>query len=564
MLAAVAAVASVAMVAACSSSGNGGGGNKTNDVKVPDKTTNNAADGLATTDRSAIKPGGKMTWGISQVIPNFNYYELDGGLLDTINIMNALLPNPFHFSSTGEASVNKDYFTSIEQTSDSPLTVEYKINPKAKWSDGTPLTWEDFKGMWTALNGKNTKYNVSTTQGFDQIGSVERGTDDQDVIVKFAKPYTDWRGLFLPLVPKSLTATPDTFNKAWVSKPLITAGPFKWQSENKTAKSYTVVRDPNWWGNKAELDSITYVVYNEVAAAVQAVGSKDLDFQDITFGDEVGNVQAAKRYSGVDIRQVGSNIYRQFTLNTRDPILSDPKVRQAVVLGIDRKQMTTALIGKLGGNPTPLQNHFFMKNQAPYKETCGQFCNYDAAKAKSLLESAGWTKKGDYYQKNGKTLALAITIPTQTPNSKAEAEIAQNTLKAVGIKLTLQTVPTDDFFAKYVNVGKFQLTTFTWIGTPFPVGGALSIFKYNPKVRGQNYGFGGSEQINTLLAKAASSATTDEENTLANDASTAMWDNAAWLPLYQKPQATAVNSKLVNIGANGFADIHYENIGYKA
>ena len=43
-----------------------------------------------------------------------------------------------------------------------------------------------------------------------------------------------------------------------------------------------------------------------------------------------------------------------------------------------------------------------------------------------------------------------------------------------------------------------------------------------------------------------------------------MWDNAAWLPLYQKPQATAVNAKLVNIGAYGFAVIFkYQDIGFK-
>jgi peptide/nickel transport system substrate-binding protein len=562
----VAVVASAAMLAACGGSSNGGGNNNTgsNAVKAPDKTTNNAVNGMATTARSKIKPGGTMTWGLSQTIPNFNYYELDGTLLDTINILNALLPRPFHFSASGVPSVNTDYFTSITKTSDSPLTISYKINPKAKWSDGTPITWEDFASLWKPTNGTNNKFNLSGTQGWEQISSVTRGADDQEAVVKFSKPYTDWQSLFDPLVPKSLTATPDAFNKSWIAKPAVTAGPFKWGSTNKTAHSYTIVRDPNWWGDKAELDSITFVAYNDPSAAVQAVGSKDLDYDDITFGDEVANVQAAKQYQGVDIRQAGSNIYRQFILNTKDPILSDVKVRQAIVLGIDRKQMTTALIGKLGGNPTPLQNHFFMKNQAPYKETCGQYCTYDAAKAKSLLESDGWTLKGGYYQKNGKQLAISITIPSQTPNSKAEAEIAQNTLKAAGIKLTLQTVPTDDFFAKYINIGKFQMTTFTWIGTPFPVGGALSIFKYNPKVRGQNYGFGGSTAINALLARAASAPSSDEENNLANEASTAMWDNAAWLPLYQKPQATAVKSTLVNIGAQGFADIRYQDIGYKA
>ena len=124
-------------------------------------------------------------------------------------------------------------------------------------------------------------------------------------------------------------------------------------------------------------------------------------------------------------------------------------------------------------------------------------------------------------------------------------------------------MPSNDFFPKYVDPGKFQLTTFTWIGNQFPVGGALSIFKYDPKNIGQNYGLGGSPQINTLLEKAYTAPTQAEEDSLANTASKAMWDNAAWLPLYQKPQVTAVTSSLVNIGAYGFADIVYQDIGYK-
>ena len=565
VLAVVAAAASVSLLAACSGSSGGGSGSgsASNQVKVPTSKTNNAADGLATTARSALKSGGKITWAISQTIPNFNYYELDGSLLDNYTIVNSLLPQPFNFSGAGTATVNTNFFTSIKETSTAPETIEYKINPKAVWSDGTKLSYLDFKGLWQAANGKNTKYNVSTTIGFEDIGSVTAGTDDQDVIVKFAKNFTDWQSLFQPLVPASLTATPASFNKGWVPKPEVTAGPFMWSSSNKTAQTYTVVRNPKWWGNPALLDSITFAAYNDPAAAVQALGTHEVDVDDITFGDEVANVTAAKKYAGIAVRETGGNIYRQFSLNTKDSTLSDIKVRQAVQLGIDRNLMTTALIGKLGGNPTALNNHFFMKNQTSYQATCGEFCTYNPAKAKALLTSDGWTLKGGTFEKNGKPLTLAITIPSETPNAKAEAEIAQSTLAKAGIKLTLDTVPSNDFFPKYIDPGKFQLTTFTWIGTAFPVGSALSIFKYDPKNIGQNYGQGGSTAINTLISNASSAATAAQENTLANTASKAMWANAAWLPLYQKPQAVAVNSTVFNVGANGFGTYTYENIGFK-
>ena len=77
VLASVAAVASATMLAACGSSGGGkndNNGTGSNAVKAPTKQTNNSVNGMATTARSAIKPGGTMTWALSQTIPNFNYY----------------------------------------------------------------------------------------------------------------------------------------------------------------------------------------------------------------------------------------------------------------------------------------------------------------------------------------------------------------------------------------------------------------------------------------------------------------------------------------------------------
>ena len=91
-------------LAACGGSSNGGNNNSgSNAVKAPNKTTNNAVNGMATTPRSGIKPGGTMTWALSQTIPNFNYYEVDGSLLDNYNVINALLPRPFHFNASAAA-----------------------------------------------------------------------------------------------------------------------------------------------------------------------------------------------------------------------------------------------------------------------------------------------------------------------------------------------------------------------------------------------------------------------------------------------------------------------------
>ena len=49
-------------------------------------------------------------------------------------------------------------------------------------------------------------------------------------------------------------------------------------------------------------------------------------------------------------------------------------------------------------------------------------------------------------------------------------------LEKIGVKVDIQTVPTDDFFDKYVSPGNFDLTVFSWIGTPFPISSSQSIY----------------------------------------------------------------------------------------
>lgn len=545
----------------CVTGCSGGDGQAAKSTAKPLDSTANDMNAHA---RAALKEGGTLQWAMGEAIPNFNFYEIDGTLTDTFNVSTALLPRPFHYSAAAVPSVNNDYFTDISastSTGDAPLTVTYTINPKASWSDGKAITWQDFKSLWQASNGKNTAYKVSQSTGYDRISGVAQGKDERQAVVTFAKPFADWKGLFDPLVPSSLTATPTAFNSGWADHPTVTAGPFVWGGADKTAQTFTLARNPKWWGDPAKLDKIVFRVYDDYSAAVQAFRTGQVDYAELPPDTQI--YQAAKKTSGVTVRTAGSAVYRQFTLNKRDPLLSDRRVRQAVVLGIDRVRMATLLVGKIGGQSVALQNHIFMPNQSAYEKTCGTLCSYAPAKAQKLLQEAGWTKGSDgYFAKNGKRLELTITIQSGRVISQNEAEIAQATLKEAGIKLDIKTVPVDDFFGKYITVGNFQLTTFTWNGVALPVGGSLSIYTLDPKNVQQNYGAGGSTEINALLGKAVTADDTATENKLANEADRQIWADASWLPLYQLPQDNAVRSTIANLGAYGFADIRFQDIGY--
>ncbi|MFJ5220467.1 ABC transporter family substrate-binding protein, partial [Streptomyces sp. NPDC088354] len=78
----------------------------------------------------------------------------------------------------------------------------------------------------------------------------------------------------------------------------------------------------------------------------------------------------------------------------------------------------------------------------------------------------------------------------------------------------------------------------------------------------QNYTGIGSDELDAAMNKAAADTDTTQAITDANAADVLIWQQANLLPLYQRPEIFAVKSSLVNIGASGFQDVLYQNIGF--
>ena len=128
-------------------------------------------------------------------------------------------------------------------TVDPKQVVTYRINPKAAWYDGTPITWEDFHSQWKAQNGSNKAFRIASSNGYADVENVQRGRDDREVIVTFKSRFADWQSIFFPVYPASTTRDPKVFNDGWKERPLTTAGPFKLQSIDRATQTITFVRN---------------------------------------------------------------------------------------------------------------------------------------------------------------------------------------------------------------------------------------------------------------------------------------------------------------------------------
>ncbi len=517
--------------------------------------------------RDKVADGGTLVWPITEVPPNFNYHQVDGSLRDNADVLGGTFFGTFKYDAKAQPTLDKDYFESIDLTSTDPKQViTYRLNPKTVWGDGTPITFKDFEASWKASNGTNLAYKVSSTQGDDKIESVVQGQDDREIIVTMKEKYADWRGLFSAMYPASTNNDPAVFNDGWKEKPLTTAGPFRFESIDRTAQTITMVRNEKWWGNPAKLDKIIYRVL-DADQHVEALVNGEVDFAEI--GPDINKFTRAST-AGLQIRKASGPDFRHVTINGASPVLSDVKVRKGLAQAIDREILAKAILGPLGIEGKPLGNHILMGTQVGYKNNAGALSKADPEAAGKLLDEAGWVREGTgVRKKDGKDLAIRFVIPSGVATSAQESDLVRKMLGEIGVTVNVETVPVGDFFEKYIRTGNFDFTVFSWIGTVFPISSAKSIYQ-NPlkdekgePVTRQNFTGVGSPEIDALFDKATGIFDQDEANKIANQIDTMIWDEVHSLTMYQRPQIQAVkNPKLANFGASGFQSTPYEDFGY--
>lgn len=551
-----AALITVLLVAAC------GGGAKAPQKSAPSATTNQ----INALSRNMVKDGGTLTWAFDLMPANFNANQLDGASLNGYSVIYAVMPRLFTNTADGTPVWNDALLASEPKVVTSPkLVITYAINPKAVWTDGTPITWEDFYWQWKSLNGADKRYQVSGTTGYDQVENVARGSNDREVSVTMRTPYSGWQGMFNPLYPASMSRNPDAFNTGYKDRMPVTAGPFRFQGVDQTAKTITIVRNEKWWGPPAKLDRIVFRVI-DANAQVDAIANGEVDLMDV--GPDASKLSRARSIAGVEVRTAGGPNFVHLDFEGASPVLKDLRVRRAVAMGIDRAAIVRALLGPLGVPPTVLNDHIFMANERGYQDNSGDVGKYDPVKAKQLLDEAGWKAQGSVRAMNGMPLELRMVIPTGNMPSRQTAELVQNMLGQIGVAVRIDSVPVSDFFPKYVIPGQFDLTLFSWYKSPYLAEMEPLYAQPKQNASGQldvqeNFARIGSSEIDGLLDQVARELDPAQRIVLGNRIDALLWQEVHSLALYQRPEIYVCRKGLANMGAIGLAvEPVFQDIGW--
>jgi len=341
-------------------------------------------------------------------------------------------------------------------------SVTWKLKQGVTWHDGKPFTADDVVFNWEYARDPATSA-VSTGSYKDIV--VEK-VDTHTVVIKFKEPTPFWAdafvGSFGMIIPKHLFAdyTGAKSREAPTNLKPVGTGPYMFK-EFKPGDFVSGVINPNYHQpNRPHFDSIEMKGGGDAVSAARAVlQTGEFDFawnlqveDDVLLRLEKGGKGKVVLASGGGIERIQLNNCDPWTevdgerasLKSKHPSLTDPAVRQALALLIDRASVEKHIYGRTGiATPNMINNPArFRSKDAKYE--------FNVDKANDILEKAGWKKGADgIREKDGKKLKYVFQTSINQPRQKTQAIVKQACQRA-GIDIEIKAVTASVFFSSDV------------------------------------------------------------------------------------------------------------------
>lgn len=502
---------------------------------------------------SEIAAGGDLRLAVTALPSNFNPQHSDGAMSDASTILGPTSGGAVRITKSGGWKVDPDYATSVKVTDESPLTIQVKLNPKAVWGDGTPITSKDMVAFWKAQNGKNQDFAVSSTAGYEDISDVKADEDPYSYEVVFSGTTAEWPLYVYPRLPAKVTKSAKTFNSGFTKTAPPSNGPFVVSSIDTATGTVTEKRNPRWWGAKPKLSS---VVWRTATPDLQA-NAYSVDELDAINVDP--KTYALVRKHGT-IEQAAGTEWSQLTLNGARGPLKDVNVRRAVAHAINRDEIADTVSGEFGLDGVTMGSVVYVPGQRGYSDSSAGLA-FDPTEAKRLLAKAGYAAGPNGVRaRKGKELKLTMPVPADTPSNGQRARAIKRDLMQVGIVVNLKMVKAADFFTAHVVSLDFDIVTFAWRGSPFPIAAAQS--RFNPIDSSQNFTGLADRSLDAAFDKAAATLADSLRFTRVAKLDRGIFATPAMVPLSVTPIVMAVRDNLRNYGAAQFEQPDWTIVGF--
>jgi len=517
--------------------------------------------------------GGSISFGMTGSPTGCNPNTPSGDTTATLTLLGGVLPSPYVVEADGLPMANSDLIASAEPLNLNPLTVVYTLNPKAVWSDGVPITANDFKYAWEQQRGDadGTSTNVVSIAGYRDITSVTGTNGGHTVTVKFKTVFADWQMLFANLLPAHVMEKVgwDPSCSTVSSSIDLSGGPFEIASVSNS--EIRLVQNPKWWGAPASSKSITVHLASSTAQLSSWMSSGFIQVAEPTtvtpsFLTDVTGLPGAQ--SDADT----SNTLLQLDMASSLDARLSPDLRTAIGLSINRQQLLNQQVSWAAPGITVANSHVYVQGQQGYKPApsatvptttipattsststtvigAGGSVNFPVtpvpAQADAFLAAAGLVKTADspyYHSAFGVPFTLHMVVDESDPWAASAAPTIRADLKAAGTNTDIQTATSASAAGSALAGGYADLALLPVTFSPFlsqTLAWYTTLLGAPGKNGSQDWTAYNNVQFEQLVESASQQLNADTAAGIYQQADTQLWDQMVSLPLYAEPAVLA-------------------------
>jgi len=320
-----------------------------------------------------------------------------------------------------------------------PFTVTYKIQQNAQWSDGQPITADDFRYLWQQMV---QRAGVVAPAGYRMIKDMRSTNGGKQVAVEFAAPYPDWRQLFSGLLPShTFGGASNGFSTGLDGGLPESGGPYKISNIDRSRDEISLQRNDRYWMTPAITNSIVL----RRASSVQLIDSMRTGDTRVAAVSSGRALQAQlTSITGVHIGSVAEPRVMGVTANTRSPEMADIHFRGAVLGSLDPQLLTFAGAGDT--TTLPAQNDVLAPSDPGYFPVPRP--KWDRPQVDSEITAAGLTRSATPVPLTSSSEASSTTTTTTTttiaPTGPSDATPTTTTSSAAS-DTDLPTLPAGVF-----------------------------------------------------------------------------------------------------------------------
>ena len=385
----------------------------------------------------APPPAGTVVIGLDGAdgrITGFNPYSIADFSPAAQAVASLVLPSVFVITAGGALTPDRDVIDAAAVTSQDPFTVTYTLDRDASWSDGTPVTAEDFSYLWAQMLVQPATVDPA---GYQLINAIRSRNAGKTVEVQFSAPFPDWRTLFSPLLPSHLMKDfPGGWSAALSNDIPVAANRYRMTSYDAVTGQVTLARNDKYWADPPR-----------AAAVVLRLGDqRDLldafrrgDVQALWLAPDGAMAELLRTAVPADRRViVPQPATTQLVLNAGSGATADRNVRSALATAVNQPLLAVDLTGGWLDGGTPVGSQVRLPSQLGERGSApAPLGTGDSAAATTALAAAGYARQGLYVAKDGQVLRLTLGYPAGDPRIAAAARSIQRQLGVVGIEVDL-------------------------------------------------------------------------------------------------------------------------------